>query len=204
MREELTAPAVWIGLNHRDAEVGRETLVGRLFTQQDVVESTDRGVGPSDLGDLPLEPDRRIQVAAADDDERPHVGRDQPPLQIRCRTPPRWFSDRKCRSNLAIIGDSQTQRRDEPHLYRLSADLRRRLLGPEGAPSCASRGSSWASSVACPPTVCPRASKMLAGKAALLRYFLSENRRGGVRHRIRCSGTFCRRTTAVVCGTVSG
>jgi hypothetical protein len=38
------------------------------------VESTDRGVGPSDLGDLPLEPDRRIRVAAADDDERPHVG----------------------------------------------------------------------------------------------------------------------------------
>jgi hypothetical protein len=48
-------------------------------------------------------------------------------------------------------------------------------------------GSLWAPSVAsvpCPPTVCPRASKSWP--------------RGRP-----CSGTFCRRTTVVVCGTVS-
>jgi hypothetical protein len=40
--------------------------------------------------------------------------------KIRCRTPLRWFSDRKSRSNLAIIGHARTQLRPR----RLSANLR--------------------------------------------------------------------------------
>jgi hypothetical protein len=41
-------------------------------------------------------------------------------VRIRCRTPLRWFSDRKSRSNLAIIGHARTQLRPR----RLSANLR--------------------------------------------------------------------------------
>jgi hypothetical protein len=45
-------------------------------------------------------------------------------IGIRCRALLRWFSDRKCRSNLAIIGDARTQPRGEFRPCRSSADLR--------------------------------------------------------------------------------
>jgi hypothetical protein len=50
----------------------------------------------------------------------PLAKRRRTPPQVRCRTPPRWFSDRRCRSNLAIIGNARTQWRP----YRPSEDLK--------------------------------------------------------------------------------